>query len=74
MHTLQYRTVQKLFLINHLSAEHSLCEGVTVLPRQVMGGSAVKKWHKRKNTAVEGYEIRGECDECICLNYQRQNT
>jgi hypothetical protein len=28
--------------------------GVTVLPRQVMGGTAVKKWHKRKNTAAEG--------------------
>jgi hypothetical protein len=26
-----------------------------------MGGTAVKKWHKRKNTAAEGYEIRGEC-------------
>jgi hypothetical protein len=32
-----------------------------VLPRQVMGGTAVKKWHKRKNTAAEGYEIKGEC-------------
>jgi hypothetical protein len=21
-----------------------------------MGGTAVKKWHKRKNTAAEGYE------------------
>jgi hypothetical protein len=26
-----------------------------------MGGTAVKKWHKRKNTEAEGYEIRGEC-------------
>jgi hypothetical protein len=26
-----------------LPAEHSLCEGVTVLPRQVMEGTAVKK-------------------------------
>jgi hypothetical protein len=25
-----------------------------------MEGTAVKKWHKRKNTAAEGYEIRGE--------------
>jgi hypothetical protein len=61
IHTLQYRTVQKLFLVNQFPAEHSLCEGVTVLPRQVMGGTAVKKWHKRKNTAAEGYEIKGEC-------------
>jgi hypothetical protein len=34
--------------------------GVTVLPGQVMGGTAGKKWHKRKNTAAEGYEIKGE--------------
>jgi hypothetical protein len=26
-----------------------------------MGGAAVKNSHKRKNTAAEGYEIRGEC-------------
>jgi hypothetical protein len=26
-----------------------------------MAGTAVKKWHKRKNTAAEGNEIRGEC-------------
>jgi hypothetical protein len=30
-----------------------------------MEGTAVKKWHKRKNTAAEGYEIRGECDGMI---------
>jgi hypothetical protein len=47
--------------LTNLPAEHSLCEGVTVLPRQVMGGTAVKKWHKIKNTAAGGYEIRGEC-------------
>jgi hypothetical protein len=35
--------------------------GVTMLPGQVMGGTAVKKWHKRKNTAAEGCEIKGEC-------------
>jgi hypothetical protein len=50
-----------LFLGNQFPAEHSLCEGVTVLLRQVMGGTAVKKWHKRKNTAAEVYEIKGEC-------------
>jgi hypothetical protein len=49
-----------LFLGNQFPAEHSLCEEVTVLPRQGMEGAAVKKWHKRKNTAAEGYEIRGE--------------
>jgi hypothetical protein len=49
-----------LFLVNQFPAEHSLCEDVTVLPRQVMEGTAVKKWHKRKNTAAEGYEIKGE--------------
>jgi hypothetical protein len=27
-----------------------------------MGGTAVKKWHKIKNTAAGGYEIRGECE------------
>jgi hypothetical protein len=26
----------------------------------MMGGTAVNKWHNRKNTAAEGYEIRGE--------------
>jgi hypothetical protein len=26
-----------------------------------MGGTAVKKWHNRKNTVAEGHEIRGEC-------------
>jgi hypothetical protein len=53
--------VQELFLVNQFPAEHSLCEGVTVLPGQVMGGTAVKKWHERKNSAAEGYGIRGEC-------------
>jgi hypothetical protein len=41
-------------------AEHSLCEEGTALPRQVTEGTAVKKWHKRKNTAAEGYKIKGE--------------
>jgi hypothetical protein len=27
---------------------------------QGMEGTAVEKWHKRKNTAAEGYEIKGE--------------
>jgi chemotaxis signal transduction protein len=46
----------------NLPAEPSLCEGVTVLRGQVMGGTAVKKWaQKKKNTAAEGYEIRREC-------------
>jgi hypothetical protein len=49
-----------LFLGNQFPAEHSLYEEVTVLPGQVTGGTAVKKWHKRKNTAAEGNEIRGE--------------
>jgi hypothetical protein len=49
-----------LFLGNQFPAEHSLCEEVTVLPGQGMEGTVVKKWHKRKNTAAEGYEIRGE--------------
>jgi hypothetical protein len=30
-----------------------------------MEGTAVKKWHKRKNTAAEGYEIRGEYVEYV---------
>jgi hypothetical protein len=30
-----------------------------------MAGTAVKKWHKRKNTAAEGYEIRGECGSLL---------
>jgi hypothetical protein len=30
----------------NLPAEHSLCEEVTVLSRQGMEGTAVKKWHK----------------------------
>jgi hypothetical protein len=51
----------KLFPVNQFPAEHCAVRGVTVLPGQVMGGTAVKKWHKRKNTAAEGYEIRGEC-------------
>jgi hypothetical protein len=49
-----------LFLVNQFPAEHSLCEEGTVLPRQVTEGTAVKKWHKRKNTAAEGYKIKGE--------------
>jgi hypothetical protein len=52
----------------NLSAQHSLCEGVTVLPRQVMGSTAVKKWHKRKNTAAEGYEFcccRSQWPRCL---------
>jgi hypothetical protein len=49
-----------LFLANQFPAEHSLCEEVKVLPGHVMGGTAVKKWHKRKNTAAEGYEIKRE--------------
>jgi hypothetical protein len=32
-----------------------------LLPRQVMAGVAVKKWTQGKNTAEEGYKIRGEC-------------
>jgi hypothetical protein len=32
-----------LFLGNQFPAEHSLCEEVTVLPRQGMEGTAVKK-------------------------------
>jgi hypothetical protein len=50
-----------LFLVNQFPAEHSLCEEVTVLPHQVMEGTAVKKMaQNKKNTAAEGYEIRGE--------------
>jgi hypothetical protein len=37
-----------LFLVNQFPAEHSLCEEVTVLPRQVMGGTAGGK--KKRGT------------------------
>jgi hypothetical protein len=53
--------ITKLFLANQFTSITLAVEGVTVLPRQVTGSTAVKKWHKRKNTAAEGYEIRGEC-------------
>jgi hypothetical protein len=53
IHSLRYWTIEKLFLGNQFPAEHSLCEEVTVLPRQGMEGTAVKKWHKRKNTAAD---------------------
>jgi hypothetical protein len=33
----------------NLPAEHSLCEEITVLSRQGMEGTAVKKWHKKKH-------------------------
>jgi hypothetical protein len=33
-----------------------------------MGGTAVKKWHKRKNTAAGGCEIRGECVSVIYVD------
>jgi hypothetical protein len=36
----------------NLPAEHSLCEEVTVLSRQGMEGTAVKKWHKKKHCCV----------------------
>jgi hypothetical protein len=48
----------KLFLVNQCTCRTLAVRGVTVLPRQVMVGTAVKKWHKRKNTAAEGY---GSC-------------
>jgi hypothetical protein len=59
IHSLRYRIVQKLFLVNQFPAEHSLCEEDTVLPPQVTEGTAVKKWHKRKNTAAECIQL---CD------------
>jgi hypothetical protein len=37
-----------LFLGNQFPAEHSLCEEVTVLPRQGMEGTAVKKMAQKK--------------------------
>jgi hypothetical protein len=40
----------KLFLINQFTCRTLAVRGVTVLTRQVMGGTAVKKWHKRKKT------------------------
>jgi hypothetical protein len=51
----------KLFMSNQFTCRTLAVRGVTVLPGQVMGGTAVKKWHKIKITAAEGYEIRGEC-------------
>jgi hypothetical protein len=53
--------ITKLFLVNQFTCRTLAVRRVTVLPGQVMGGTAVKKWHKRKYTAAEGYEIRGEC-------------
>jgi hypothetical protein len=39
-----------LFLGNQFPAEHSLCEEVTVLPRQGMEGTAVKKNGTKEKT------------------------
>jgi hypothetical protein len=50
----------KLFLVNQFTCRTLAVRGVTVPPGQVMGSTAVKKWHKRKNTAADGYESRGE--------------
>jgi hypothetical protein len=55
-----------LFLGNQFPAEHSLCEEVTVLPRQGMEGIAVKKWHKRKNT---GKKLAANLHGVTCQNY-----
>jgi hypothetical protein len=49
----------KLFLVSQFTCRTLAVRGVTVLPRQVMGGTAVKIWHKRINTSAEWYEIRG---------------
>jgi hypothetical protein len=43
-----------LLLVNQFPAEHSLCEEGTVLPGQVMEGTAVKKWHKEKTLQQKG--------------------
>jgi hypothetical protein len=75
----------KLFLVNQFTCRTLAVRGVTVLSRRVMGGTAVKKWHKRKkNIAAEGYDIRGECGtgfcslaKCMCMedNWQvMENT
>jgi hypothetical protein len=56
---------RKLFLVNQFTCRTLAVRGghgATSLPRQVMGGTAVKKWHKRKNTAAEGYvSIKHTC-------------
>jgi hypothetical protein len=51
-----------LFLGNQFPAEHSLCEEVTLLPGQVMEGTAVKKWHKEKTLQQKGtYALFPRC-------------
>jgi hypothetical protein len=54
--------VQKLFLSNQFTCRTLAVRGVTLLPRQVAAGVAVKKKsQKKKNNAAERQTIRGEC-------------
>jgi hypothetical protein len=56
-----------LFLGNQFPAEHSLCEEVTVLPRQGMEGTAVKKRDISTDTDIL-------CDETAVLMIRKIQT
>jgi hypothetical protein len=44
----------KIVPVQPVYMQNTRCARVTLLPRQVTAGVAVKIYHKRKNTAAEG--------------------